>query len=80
MVDVLRMPARSFGHVPTPAIVGPIEFTMPAEAYAGLGGHVDHVRPVEEVLGLPRPKVAEWNPDNPWPLTPLRKGVRKGGR
>jgi hypothetical protein len=28
MVDVMRMPDRSFGTVPTPAIVAPIEFTM----------------------------------------------------
>ncbi|MEE8188462.1 MAG: 6-hydroxynicotinate reductase [Kiloniellales bacterium] len=76
MVDVLRMPDRSFGHVPTPAIVGPIEFTMRADAYAELGGHVDHIRPVEEILGTPRPKVAEWNPENPWPLSPMRRGGR----
>ena len=34
MVDVARMPANSFGSVPTPAIVSPIEFTMRADDYA----------------------------------------------
>src|SRR5690606_18892484 len=28
MVDVTRMPRNSFGYVPTPALVAPIEFTM----------------------------------------------------
>jgi hypothetical protein len=50
MVDVTLLPERAFGYVPTPALVAPIEFTMKLEDYAALGGHVDHVRPVEEVL------------------------------
>ena len=28
MVDVTRMPENSFGYVPTPALVAPIEFTL----------------------------------------------------
>jgi hypothetical protein len=50
MVDVLAMPDRSFGYVPTPALVLPIEFTLPLAAYAALGGHMDHVIPIEEAL------------------------------
>jgi 6-hydroxynicotinate reductase len=50
MVDVARMPARSFGSVPTPALVAPIEFTMPSRRYAALGGHLSQVVPVEEVV------------------------------
>ncbi len=50
MVDVTRMSANSFGDVPTPAIVAPIEFSMPAELYAALGGHVGRVRPLRELL------------------------------
>jgi hypothetical protein len=50
MVDVTLLPERAFGYVPTPALVAPIEFTMKLEDYAALGGHVDHVRPVEDVL------------------------------
>jgi len=50
MVDVTRIPPGSFGHVPTPAIVAPLEFTMPRVDYAALGGHVGAIRAVDEVL------------------------------
>lgn len=50
MVDVLDMPDRAFGHVPTPALVAPIEFSLPAELYARCGGHLEHVVPLEDVL------------------------------
>ena len=50
MVDVLRMPDRSFGYVPTPALVLPIEFTLPLADYAAIGGHMDHVVRIEEAL------------------------------
>jgi hypothetical protein len=46
MVDVTLLPRNAFGYVPTPAIVAPIEFTLPLDAYAALGGHMDHVRPL----------------------------------
>ena len=39
MVDVARMPEKSFGYVPTPALVAPIEFTLRADDYAALGGY-----------------------------------------
>jgi hypothetical protein len=41
MVDVTAMPERSFGYVPTPAIVAPIEFTLRIDDYRALGGYVD---------------------------------------
>ncbi|QPM90187.1 6-hydroxynicotinate reductase [Pseudooceanicola algae] len=50
MVDVLDMPADSFGHVPTPAIVAPLEFTMPRADYLALGGYGAAIRPLEQVL------------------------------
>lgn len=50
MVDVTEMPSNSFGYVPTPALVAPIEFTMRLSDYVALGGHADQVRPVDEVL------------------------------
>ena len=50
MVDVTLLPDNAFGYVPTPAIVAPIEFTMRLDDYAVLGGHIDHVRPLENVL------------------------------
>jgi hypothetical protein len=50
MTDVLRMPDNSFGTVPTPAIVAPIEFTMRLDDYRALGGHMEYVRPLSAVL------------------------------
>ncbi len=50
MVDVTLLPDNAFGYVPTPAIVAPIEFTMRLDDYAALGGHVDHVRPLQDIL------------------------------
>ncbi|MFZ4289341.1 6-hydroxynicotinate reductase [Variovorax sp. HJSM1_2] len=77
MADVSRMPDNSFGTVPTPAIVAPIEFSMRLEDYRVLGGHMDYVRSLQEVL-----RTGAWQADgaptarswlgsaggNPWPL------------
>jgi len=50
MVDVTAMPGNSFGSVPTPALVAPLEFTMPRDAYLAMGGHAEAIRRVEDVL------------------------------
>jgi 6-hydroxynicotinate reductase len=50
MVDVTQLPDNAFGSVPTPALVGPIEFTMTRAVYAALGGHMEHVRTLADVL------------------------------
>jgi 6-hydroxynicotinate reductase len=77
MVDVMRMPDHSFGTVPTPAIIAPIEFSMRLDDYAALGGHVNEVRGLEDVL-----RTGAWHNDgaptrrqwvanaaeNPWPI------------
>jgi hypothetical protein len=77
MADVMRMPDQSFGTVPTPAIVAPIEFSMRLADYAALGGHMSHVRPLEEVLARGAwhhegaPTSRRWIAGaaaNPWPL------------
>ena len=77
MVDVARMPDRSFGTVPTPAIVAPIEFSMRADDYRALGGHLDNVRPIADVIahgalhddGAPTDRrIVAPAPANPWPL------------
>ena len=68
MVDVTLLPANSFGYVPTPAIVAPIEFTMSMSDYAALGGHVDHVRPLEDVLQETGKQHESFDPALPWPL------------
>ncbi len=54
MVDVTLLPKNAFGYVPTPAIVAPIEFTLRLEDYAALGGHIDEVRSLEDVVEAPR--------------------------
>ncbi len=77
MADVMRMPDNSFGTVPTPAIVAPIEFSMRLPDYEAMGGHMDYVRSLDQVL-----KTGAWHDDgapiarrwalpgatNPWPL------------
>ncbi|SDR55535.1 6-hydroxynicotinate reductase [Rhizobiales bacterium GAS113] len=54
MVDVTRLPRNAFGSVPTPALVAPIEFTMPRDAYQALGGHMDEVTPLAKVVATAR--------------------------
>lgn len=81
MVDVTRMPRGSFGTVPTPAIVAPIEFTMRLSDYEALGGHMGYVRSLADTLrhgawhndGAPtqlrwQRVVANSTDANPWPL------------
>ena len=77
MVDVMRMPDNSFGTVPTPAIVAPIEFSMTLSRYQALGGHMAHVRTLQEALSRGAghcdgaPRHLQWQPmdaANPWPL------------
>ena len=73
MVDVTRMPAGSFGYVPTPALVAPIEFTLPLADYEAMGGYMAAVRSVDDVLATGKAKSLPWRGDNPWPLTPGNK-------
>ncbi|MDB5824958.1 MAG: hypothetical protein JWR21_3662 [Herminiimonas sp.] len=69
MVDVMRMPDNAFGYVPTPAIVAPIEFTMRRDAYATLGGHMDKVRRIEDVVAAERFRILDWQDEaGPWPV------------
>ncbi|MCF6321789.1 MAG: 6-hydroxynicotinate reductase [Rhizobiaceae bacterium] len=50
MVDVLKLPDNSFGYVPTPAIVAPLEFTVSLEDYLALGGHKQAIRDLGDVV------------------------------
>jgi hypothetical protein len=68
MVDVAKMPANSFGSVPTPAIVSPIEFTMRADDYLALGGHGARIRRLEDVLAGGGWRVVAGEAGLPWPL------------
>ncbi len=77
MADVTRMPENSFGYVPTPALVAPIEFTMRRDDYEALGGHMDHVMPLADAMAgmtmkqndhvLKGKRQVEQVTDNPWP-------------
>ena len=49
MVDVTRLPEHAFGYVPTPALVAPLEFTMPRADYLALGGHAPSIRTLEDI-------------------------------
>ncbi len=48
--DVTYMPEGSFTWVPTPASVCPMEVTMTRETYAEMGGYMDAIVPVEELM------------------------------
>ncbi len=50
MVDVLDLPEGAFGHVPTPALVAPLEFSLPRAAYLALGGHAGAIRSLPDIL------------------------------
>ena len=75
--DVMRMPANSFGYVPTPALVAPIEFTLRVDDYQALGGHMDHIVSVADAMAGVRMKQNDHiltgrrelaqETDNPWP-------------
>jgi len=71
MVDVTKMPENSFGSVPTPAIVSPIEFTMKLNDFDTLGGHMDQVRKLEDLTKEREVQISNWNEDNPWPFSKL---------
>ena len=68
MVDVTAMPDGSFGHVPTPALVGPIEFTLPLADYAALGGYAGRVRRLADVLAEAQPRAVTLPEGTPFPV------------
>ena len=76
MVDVSRMPDQSFGYVPTPAIVAPIEFTLPRNTYIELGGHTSAIIPLDRVVAEFKETARHTSArqDNPWPLQQQNKG------
>ncbi|AZV77274.1 6-hydroxynicotinate reductase [Parasedimentitalea marina] len=59
MVDVMDMPTGSFGYVPTPALVAPIEFTMRVADYGTLGGHMDEIKKVAAIVSPETRKIAQ---------------------
>jgi hypothetical protein len=71
MADVTRMPKHAFGYVPTPALVAPIEFTLPRTIYEKLGGHTQHIVTLNDVINRYKhsARTAAWLTENPWPLS-----------
>jgi hypothetical protein len=70
MADVTRLPRNAFGHVPTPAIVAPMEFTLPTSLYEGLGGHAGEIVSIADILRnvAPEARIEGWESANPWPF------------
>jgi hypothetical protein len=70
MADVTRLPKNAFGYVPTPAIVAPLEFTLPRALYEGLGGHSADIVSVADVIReiAPGARIEPWPAANPWPF------------
>lgn len=66
MVDVTALPAGAFGHVPTPALVAPLEFTMARADYLAMGGHAGMIRDLAQMMaeGGEYPTAAKVTP---WP-------------
>ncbi len=69
MVDVMDMPTNSFGYVPTPALVAPIEFTLRREDYG------DAWRPCE-----PHPACRDGDPQGQPPRRAQCLAARSAGQ
>lgn len=70
MADVTRMPDDSFGSVPTPALVAPVEFTMRRADFEALGGHAGSIVPLETIDTADGRRLIDGRPSNPWPPDP----------
>jgi 6-hydroxynicotinate reductase len=70
MADVTRMPKNAFGYVPTPAIVAPVEFTLPRALYHELGGHTGDIVSMADIIRAVTPgaRIDAWQDENPWPF------------
>lgn len=79
MVDVMDMPTMSFGYVPTPALVAPIEFTMRVSDYGALGGHISEIRQVDTVVTADIRSVSQGE-NQPDPNAPQNYRWAKRGR
>ena len=48
IVDTAKVVNHAFTWVPTPATVAPVEYTMTKEDYEKIGGHMNHIKNVED--------------------------------
>lgn len=69
MVDVSKMPAGAFGYVPTPAIVAPMEFTLPRAVYEANGGHGADITTLSTIIRQQAQAARRdaWPDGLPWP-------------
>jgi len=67
-VDVTRMPANIVWLGTHASHRRPIEFTMRLADFQGMGGHMERVRSMDDVLRNERVRVVGWDGVNPWPL------------
>lgn len=79
MVDVLDMPTGSFGYVPTPALVAPIEFSLRVSDYQTLGGHMSEIKPVGATQSEDLRKVQK-NARGDDPMSPTNFSWSKKGK
>ncbi|MBZ0218735.1 MAG: hypothetical protein K8F25_19420, partial [Fimbriimonadaceae bacterium] len=70
MANVMDMPDNAFGYVPTPAIVAPIEFTLPEDLYRNNGGHSGDIVDIDHVIRdyADVANITPWKNTNPWPF------------
>jgi len=61
IVDVEKIKYGSIYLSPTPSFIIPVEYTMTFETFEKIGGHIDSVRPLEEVLKANRQKTTDKN-------------------
>ena len=50
LVDVEQIKYGSVYVSPTPSFILPVEYTMSLDTFKSIGGHIDAVKPIEEVL------------------------------
>ena len=82
MADVTRLPKNAFGYVPTPAIVAPMEFTLPRALYERLGGHAADIVAVADVIRAigPAPVSKPGRPTTPGHSATSGDGCHPGAR
>lgn len=82
MADVTQLPRSAFGYVPTPAIVAPIEFTLPRRLYESLGGHASDIVSIRDVIRdlSGEARIDPWPDRNPWPFDESRRRDNTGNR
>ena len=73
MLDVTTMPNNAFGYVPTPALVAPIEFTMPRQEFLDFGGYGDAVISLGDAMARGPVRSEPQRPANPWPMDERKK-------